>query len=1232
MKLKLLFFIALLSITATQAQILTFDFASLAGNEVTANSNFNNPNLTGSTISRGAGLTASGNLDRFNATSWALTSIANAVTGNDYMEFTVSPNLGFNFDITSVTVNLQRSGTGPRGIALRSSVDGYSSNLGGEQAIADLTSTQSFTFVFSQTNNNTSVTYRVYMWAEDTSGSGGPGDFTGNDIIVNGVVYPAVATPTITTTPASLSGFIYALGSGPSAEQSFSISGTSLTNNITITAPTHYEISLTTGGVFSSSLTLTPVAGVVPLTPVYVRLRAGLAVNTYNGETITAASSGATNQNVVCNGSVTNPSTVFTPGDFAVIALNSNITCYPPGPNGVYSAGDDEISFITFKDILNGDSFYITDNGFQRATANEWGDTEGLYFFTRTGGTIPAGTVITFRFLNGSPFVEFNSPDGAWLFNKVAGFGGNLAMNAGGDQLFFTQGGTWTNPAGTHDATYSGGEYVYGFNTNTGWNSFANSTQQSGLPINLNCFSLLPGSATDFLEYTGATTPASKLDWIARLNNPANWTNRMSCAGYLRTHVGQTYTVLTGGTYVDGIWTGSKSTDWFDCSNWQTLEVPNQTVDVNINNAFATRDAVISITSPLAATYSNLAEANNLDITDRSLIIEANANNVLVLNGNLTLGGTGILDMDDNNPATADGTLRLRGNWTNNRTETEFREGNSTVHFIGTTNQIINNVAPIGTEVFYNVVLENNFTTSISNDLIATGNLTVGTGRTVTVSSNDYIQVNNNLTVNGNFNVRDDGSLIQVNDSGVNVGAIAYERITTGNTNDYVYWSSPVNGVNTPSGFVYTWDADLPNTNGGEGNWVGAAGSPMLAGVGYIMRNIFSRTFMGQPRNGLIQPAITRGTYQGGDYAGTNGVTITRFSDNWNLVGNPYPSAINVLDFLALNANIEGAVRIWTHNTALSAAIPNPFYGSFAANYTPNDYITYNALGTVSGPAGFNGYIAGGQSFMVNMIDGAATTQNLIFNNSLRSRVYNNSQFYRAAHPSVTLATLEKHRFWLDLIDQNKVSERVLVGYVENATVGKDRMFDAVTGVAPSFLKIYTLLENDKMTIEGRPLPFDTNDKVMIGVNVPHAGNYSIALAAVDGIFATKQPIYIEDRLLGIVRDLTETPYAFTADKSGEINNRFVIRYTDETLSTGDELLVNAPIIFNNDSGINFNFNGIEVEKLIIHDVLGRQLYQNDHIKSQEIRITTIEKNQQLLVISLLDSKTGKTITIKHMY
>ncbi len=92
MKFKKLLLVVLLFVNfCSFGQILTFDFAGLAGSEATAVSNSNDANLTTSTISRGAGLTASGNVDRFNANDWALTSIANAVTGNNYMQFTITP-------------------------------------------------------------------------------------------------------------------------------------------------------------------------------------------------------------------------------------------------------------------------------------------------------------------------------------------------------------------------------------------------------------------------------------------------------------------------------------------------------------------------------------------------------------------------------------------------------------------------------------------------------------------------------------------------------------------------------------------------------------------------------------------------------------------------------------------------------------------------------------------------------------------------------------------------------------------------------------------------------------------------------------------------------------------------------------------------------------------------------------------------------------------------------------
>ena len=507
---------------------------------------------------------------------------------------------------------------------------------------------------------------------------------------------------------------------------------------------------------------------------------------------------------------------------------------------------------------------------------------------------------------------------------------------------------------------------------------------------------------------------------------------------------------------------------------------------------------------------------------------------------------------------------------------------------------------------------------------------------TLVIQANDYVLIENDLTVNGTLNVMNNGSLIQVNDLGVNTGNITYQRTAMARNLDYVYWSSPVaafNVGNLPNSLRYIWNTTIANANGGQGTWVAASGN-MIAGKGYIARAsngsatpiATTTTFNGVPNNGVVTMTIERGSLEGGDYPGTNGITITRFSDNWNLVGNPYPSSINVEDFLALNTNIEGAVRIWTHGTLPSTTIAYPFYNSYQVNYTPDDYITHNGVGTVSGPNGFNGFMAGGQGFLVNMLDGAAGSDNLIFNNSLRDKNYDNSQFYRISN--VENSSNEKNRIWLDIINSNNGANRTLVGYVSNATNDKDRLYDAVTS-ATTTMRLYSVIAADKMTIQGRELPFDPNDKVQLGYYVPTSGTYSIGIAAVDGLFAENQNIYLEDTQLGIIHDLKQSVYSFSTN-AGENNARFILRYNNEILGNDDFILNNDVLVISNQS-IKVVSSSIAITNVKIYNVLGQLLLNSNAINSNNFETTKVQKNNTtLLVQTTLES--GVTVTKKIVF
>ena len=115
-------------------------------------------------------------------------------------------------------------------------------------------------------------------------------------------------TPLIIVTPSSLTGFTYGVGSGPSAAQTFSVEGSNLTANISLSlGESNYEMSLTEGSGYTNSLPLTQTAGVVAATTIYVRLKAGLAVNASYEGTVSLTSTGATAKAVSLAGSVTQP-------------------------------------------------------------------------------------------------------------------------------------------------------------------------------------------------------------------------------------------------------------------------------------------------------------------------------------------------------------------------------------------------------------------------------------------------------------------------------------------------------------------------------------------------------------------------------------------------------------------------------------------------------------------------------------------------------------------------------------------------------------------------------------------------------------------------------------------------------------------------------------------------------------------------------------------------------------
>lgn len=544
-------------------------------------------------------------------------------------------------------------------------------------------------------------------------------------------------------------------------------------------------------------------------------------------------------------------------------------------------------------------------------------------------------------------------------------------------------------------------------------------------------------------------------------------------------------------------------------------------------------------------------------------------------------------------------------------------------------------------------VFDGDFNTSLNGNVQAC-ECEIKSGRTVQITANNYIESQSNIINSGTLNIADDGSLVQINDEAINTGTISYERIASLRQSDYVYWSSPIESFNvnnisplSPSGLIWKWSPTLANANGGLGRWVSASGNTMNVGQGYIVRgpsNFDDASFQNltvnfsgaKQNNGLITVPIARGAMEPstmGSYVSGNSTPLTFNDDNWNLVGNPYPSAIRALDFLNANANIEGAVRLWTHGT-LPVSATNPFYGTYQYNYTSGDYITHNGTGTVSGPAGFNGYIAAAQAFFVLMNDGPAATSSIQFNNTMRSRTYNNAQFYRNgnemdASDNETISS----RIWLDIVNSNDQPVRTLIGYVDGATLNKDRIFDAY-GPVVNTLNIYSLIDDENMSIQGRPNPFDVNDKVQLGVRIPSQGNYTIAIAALDGIFATNQNVYLEDKQLNVIHDLKSAPYVFSSE-IGTFNNRFELRYTaDNALSNSTFDFENSVLVSVKDNNATVTSTQQVIQKIEVFDVLGRMILTKKEGNSTQVLISKSVLQNQVAIFKIY-LQNGQIVTKK---
>ena len=489
-------------------------------------------------------------------------------------------------------------------------------------------------------------------------------------------------------------------------------------------------------------------------------------------------------------------------------------------------------------------------------------------------------------------------------------------------------------------------------------------------------------------------------------------------------------------------------------------------------------------------------------------------------------------------------------------------------------------------------------------------NCAIASGVEVTVSAGTTLALRYQYEGAGLLVIEDGASLHQIDNQISNSGAIQLKRKTTPiRKMDYTYWSSPVQGQRLVDVSPATLSDKFFSFDGASDTWKNESPTSLMTiARGYIIRgpqhfsttvpSVYEAFFSGIPNNGIYDFPVG--------------------SDQFNLIGNPYPSAIDADLFMTdINnaSSIDGALYFWTHNTPIQQSGSDYIY-------TADDYATYNRTGgtgtakgaALSGGQVPSGKIASGQSFFVGTASGIPANSHFQFKNSMRV-IEQNTQFFKQTSTQKTEA-IEKNRIWLNLTNSGGAFKQLLVGYIEGATNDWDNLFDGPSFDGQEFVDFYSINQEQILTIQGRALPFEITDEVPLGYRSTIAGAFDISIENRDGAL-TNQAIWLEDKKTNSLHELTKGKYTFIAINGVE-NDRFVLKYTNanKTLDTDDNQVADKSLIVGvKNKKITLTSSAEAITQVQIFDLLGRKVYDKSKINAQEWSISNLSSSEQTLIV-----------------
>lgn len=447
------------------------------------------------------------------------------------------------------------------------------------------------------------------------------------------------------------------------------------------------------------------------------------------------------------------------------------------------------------------------------------------------------------------------------------------------------------------------------------------------------------------------------------------------------------------------------------------------------------------------------------------------------------------------------------------------------------------------------------------------GNLTIETGKTLTVNG-DFI-INSPYSKGTTGSLIDRGTLTITGNSTIQryfkpenwsyLGIpVATTSRNTFHAKNFYYYNESNND---------TWFEDNIYGTMGWTNPTGALNTDMR---GYIFYNRENKmhSFSGIPNTGLISYTMSFT-----DYSSDHDINF----DGWNLIGNPYPSAID-WELVTTDKITDNCMYVYEDNGSAPYFDNYKYYVKGGGAFGKYASIAVN---------GAQQYIPPMQGFFVRTIlDG----QDFILDNSVR--VHSSHDYYKTGEIHPDMLRLE--------VQGEKYRDEAVIRFIKESKTSFDGQFDALKRFSSSVnaVNIFPISAQTEFAI--KTLPEYHRKYVKLGLSAKRSGDYSILAKELN--FDVNVDVFLVDKLLNKRINLREIDtYNFSTEK-GHFTDRFYVYFFDtnelnmsEDQNTDSQLPENSDVqdisdtrinIYAADKQIYINTNGITYNYLKV-DLLG---------------------------------------------